>query len=236
MSYSYLLKASKIVCIGRNYVAHIKELNNQAPKEPFFFLKPPSSFLTTTSQEPILIPKNTVVHHEIELAVVLGKDLKLLGDLFSNEDVLEAIDAYALALDLTARSIQDVNKAKGLPWTIAKGFDTFLPISKLIPKEKIPDPYNVQLNCSVNGELKQQDLTSLMVFDIKKILVYMSNVMTLKKGDIILTGTPKGVGPVAPGDVIKGWATVDGNTIEESKMEFLCEENPGSYVFSKENL
>ncbi|GMM37902.1 Fmp41 protein [Saccharomycopsis crataegensis] len=232
MSYSYLSRASKIVCIGRNYVAHIKELNNQRPAEPFFFLKPPSSLLTNNSGEPILIPKNVVVHHEIELAAVLNRDLKnLTMDSFSDADVLDSIEGYALALDLTARSIQDVNKAKGLPWTIAKGFDTFCPISGFIPKSKIPDPYNCMLTCNVNNELRQHDLTSLMIFNLKKILVYMSGVMTLKKGDIVLTGTPKGVGPLKPGDTIDGHITIDGKIVEESIINFKCEENPSPFVF-----
>lgn len=230
--YSYLSNASKIVCIGRNYVAHIKELNNKQPAEPFFFLKPPSSFLKM-GEGPILIPNNVLVHHEIELAAVIDKDLKnLTMSSFSEQDSLDSILGYALALDLTARNVQDVAKARGLPWTIGKGFDTFCPMSQFIPKSKIPDPYNVNLKCSVNGNVRQDDMTSLMIFNFRKIIVYMSSIMTLKKGDILLSGTPKGVGALVPGDVIEGSITVDGKLIEESTIKFNVDQSPSPYVFT----
>lgn len=237
MSFNYLKQASKIVCIGRNYVAHIKELNNQGTAEPFFFLKPPSSLLQSDANKPILIPKNTIVHHEIELAAVLNRDLQnLTMGTFSDQDALDAIGGYALALDLTARSLQEVAKKKGLPWTIAKGFDTFAPMSPFIAKESIPDPYAVQLNCSVNGQVRQSDPTSLMIFNLRKIFVYMSGIMTLKKGDIVLTGTPKGVGPLKPGDVIEGNIKVNGETIPESVIKFDVEENPSPFSFTPAHL
>lgn len=212
-------------------MAHIKELNNQGTSEPFFFLKPSSALLT---EGPILVPNKTIVHHEIELVAILNRDLRNLDDkTFTDLDALDCIEGWALALDLTARNVQDVAKAKGLPWTIGKGFDTFCPISQFIPKDKIPNPYEVQLSCRVNGDLKQQDLTSLMIFKIRKILAYMSGIMTLKKGDIILTGTPKGVGPIVPGDVISGEISVNGKVIPESKISFNVEQSPSPWVFTK---
>lgn len=233
MSFNYAKSARKILCIGRNYAAHIAELNNVKPQQPFYFLKPTSSILQQGAG-PVLIPKGTVVHHEVELAVILNKTLKNLNpDAFSDKDALDAIDGYALAIDFTARNVQDEAKKKGLPWSIGKGFDTFCPLSSFIPKSKIPDPYNVELFLKINGETKQDDLTSLMIFPINKILSTMSSVMTLEKGDIILTGTPKGVGKVVPGDHIVAGLKVDGVEIEEGHLDLPVEQKPGPYVYKE---
>lgn len=230
MSLKYIENARKILCIGRNYAAHIKELNNTAPQQPFFFLKPSSSVLEP-NLGPMLVPNGVVAHYEVELAISLGKDLKNLPPSFSAEEALDAIDGYALAIDFTARNVQDEAKKKGLPWSIGKGFDTFLPLSNFIPKEKIPDPYNVNLSLAVNGEVKQNDSTNLMIFPIHRILSHMSAIMTLQKGDLILTGTPKGVGPVKPGDHVVAALSVDGDMIES--IEFDCEEKDGPYVYKE---
>lgn len=228
----YIGQAGKILCIGRNYAAHIKELNNATPSEPFFFLKPRSSVLKP-GEGPFLVPKGVVVHHEVEFAFILGKTLKNLLPSFSREEALDAIEGYALAVDMTARNVQDEAKKKGLPWTIGKGFDTFLPLSNFIPKNSIPDPYNVELSFSVNGSIKQQDKTNLMLFPIHKILSYMSSIMTLEKGDIILTGTPKGVGPINPGDNFKATLSVDDEVLDDATIELEAQEKPGPYDFSK---
>lgn len=230
--YRYTQQARKVLCIGRNYVDHIKELNNKAPKQPFFFLKPTSSIVTENN--PILVPQGTTVHYEMELALILGKELKNL-DLasFNNQQALDAIDGYALALDLTARNVQDEAKKKGLPWSIGKGFDTFLPMSKYISKSQLSDPHNALIDCHVNGSTKQHDSTNLMIFQIPQILSTMSAVMTLEPGDIILTGTPKGVGPIVPGDKIGGSLSFNGKVIEESKMKFNVEEKPGPYFYKE---
>lgn len=232
MSLRYIDNARKILCIGRNYAAHIKELNNAAPLQPFFFLKPSSSILKPNSG-PFLVPKGVVVHHEVELAFVLNRDLKDLPTSFSAEEALECIDGYALSIDMTARNVQDEAKKKGLPWSIGKGFDTFLPLSNYIPKEKIPDPYNVELSLSVNGEVRQKDMTNLMIFPIHRILSHMSAIMTLQKGDLILTGTPKGVGQINPGDVIRATIGVDGKEIEDATIEITAEQKPGPYEFKE---
>lgn len=231
MSYSYINKAGKFLCIGRNYMAHIKELNNAVPSEPFFFLKPSSSALIPGEGD-ILIPKNVIAHHEVELACVIGKDLKNLDpETFGPDEALEAIDGYALAIDMTARNVQDKAKGKGLPWTIGKGFDTFMPLSSFIPKSQITDPYNVELNLKVNDELRQHDLTNLMIFPIHKFLSMMSSIMTIEKGDVILTGTPKGVGSVKPGDVVEAWINFKGERIHESDLKFHVSQKPGPYEF-----
>lgn len=120
---------------------------------------------------------------------------------------------------------------KGLPWSIGKGFDTFLPLSEFIPKHKIPDPYNVRLSLSINGETKQDDKTNLMLFPIHKILSHMSCIMTLQKGDLILTGTPKGVGAVKPGDVLKAELTYNDESL--ASIDVTAEEKPGPYEYKE---
>lgn len=134
---------------------------------------------------------------------------------------------------MTARNIQEEAKKKGLPWDISKGFDTFLPISKLIPKSKIPDPHNIEIWLKVNGETKQEDSTELFLFTIPRVLSDISKVMTLEEGDIVITGTPKGVGPVVPGDVMTGGIRVDGKELEEASIEFGVEDSKGAYVFAE---
>lgn len=232
-AYKFSRQAGKILCIGRNYVDHIKELNNRAPSQPFFFLKPRSSILHP-GEGSILIPEGTKVHYELELAIILGKKLQNLDPSnFSEEAAIDAIDGYCLALDLTARNAQDEVKKKGLPWTIAKGFDTFLPLSKYIPKSSIPDPHNAHLELKVNDVVKQSDSTNLMVFRIPRILSTMSSIMTLEPGDIILTGTPKGVGPIVPGDQINGRISFNGNAVQEGDLDFAVDAKPGPYVYKE---
>ncbi|KAI3403233.1 hypothetical protein KGF56_003968 [Candida oxycetoniae] len=228
MSLKYINDARKILCIGRNYIEHIKELNSMRPQQPFFFLKPSSSVLKPNSG-PFLVPKGVTVHHEVELAFTLNRDLQNLSPDFSPQEALESIEGYALTIDMTARNVQNEAKKKGLPWSIGKGFDTFLPVSSFIPKEKIPDPYNVELELKVNGEIKQHEKTNLMIFPIHKILSTMSNIMTLEKGDLILTGTPKGVGPIVAGDEIEATLSVDGKVLETIKCK--AETKPGYYEY-----
>lgn len=230
MSLNYINNARKILCIGRNYAAHIKELLNATPQQPFFFLKPSSSVLKPNSG-PFLVPRGVVVHHEVELGIVLNRTLRDLPDSFSNEEALECIESYALTIDMTARNVQDEAKKKGLPWSIGKGFDTFLPVSHSIAKKDIPDPYKVELSLSINDKVKQQDTTDLMLFPIHRILSHMSRIMTLEKGDLILTGTPKGVGPVEAGDHVKATLSVDGKVLET--IEFDAEQKPGPYEYKE---
>lgn len=167
----------------------------------------------------------------MELAFTLNRDLVNLPLSFSAADALKCIDGYALTIDMTARNVQDEAKKKGLPWSIGKGFDTFLPVSNFIEKEKIPDPYDVELLLKVNGEVRQQDKTNLMLFPIHRILLHMSAIMTLEKGDLILTGTPKGVGQIKVGDKIEAALKVDGKIIEEIKLN--AEEKGGPYAYTE---
>lgn len=207
------------------------ELNNTRPKQPFFFLKPPSS-IVLPGQGPCVRPKGVDLHYEIELALIIGKTVRDLKP-DDEQGALDAIESYALALDMTARNIQNEAKKKGLPWDIAKGFDTFLPLSNIIPKSAIPDPHNIELYLTVNGEVHQQDSTELLLFRIPRLLSDISKVMALEPGDLVLTGTPKGVGPVVPGDVMRGGIRVNGKEIEEAKLEVPVVEATGAYEFSE---
>ncbi|EGS19046.1 uncharacterized protein CTHT_0056680 [Thermochaetoides thermophila DSM 1495] len=226
-----LKKAGKVVCIGRNYADHIAELNSARPKQPFFFQKPTSTILLP-GEGPVIRPRGVNLHYEVELALILNKRLK---DFDPNDEqgALDAIESYALSIDMTARNVQNEAKQKGLPWDISKGFDTFLPLSKPIAKSAIPDPHNIELYLMVNGEVKQQDSTQLMLFRIPRILADISKVMTLEAGDIVLTGTPKGVGPVVPGDVMRAGIRVDGKELEEAKIEVAVEESKGAYEYKE---
>lgn len=134
---------------------------------------------------------------------------------------------------MTARNAQNEAKKKGLPWSIAKGYDTFLPLSRLIPKSKIPDPHNVELYLQVNGKDVQRDNTELFLFQIPRIIADISKVMTIEEGDIVITGTPKGVGPVVKGDVMKGGILVDGVEVEESVIEVGVEDSTSSYEYKE---
>jgi acylpyruvate hydrolase len=134
---------------------------------------------------------------------------------------------------MTARNVQDEAKKKGLPWSIAKGFDTFLPISNFIAKSRISDPHNLNLWLTVNNEVKQSDNTELMLFKIPRQLSDISRVMTLEKGDLVLTGTPKGVGSVKPGDIMKAGLKMNGKDIEEANIEVPVVDREGPYEFKE---
>ncbi|KAK1600354.1 fumarylacetoacetate hydrolase [Colletotrichum navitas] len=226
-----LKKAGKVMCIGRNYADHIKELNSARPKQPFFFLKPTSSILLPGAG-PVLRPKGVDMHYEVELALIMGKQVKDLSP-DDYEGAIDAIEAYALAIDMTARNTQNEAKKKGLPWSIAKGFDTFLPMSDIVKKSAIPDPHDIELFLKVNNETKQDASTNLMLFPIPRILSDISKVMTLEAGDIVLTGTPAGVGPAVPGDIIHAGLRVNGKELPEAKIEVGVEESPSSYQFAE---
>mmetsp|Transcript_9467 Transcript_9467/g.15500 ORF Transcript_9467/g.15500 Transcript_9467/m.15500 type:complete len:210 (-) Transcript_9467:2640-3269(-) len=183
-----------IVGIGRNYVAHARELNNPLPKEPFFFLKPSSSVVASGC--PIELPSNVgPVHHEAELAVVIGKTAKKVKG-----DCYDYIEGYAVAIDVTARALQEEAKGMGMPWTKAKGFDTFCPLGPVVDKSLVKDPHDLVVYLSVNGEERQRASTGLMIFPIPALIEAITDVMTLEKGDVILTGTPAGVAEIVPGD------------------------------------
>ncbi|KAJ2510884.1 hypothetical protein GGI11_005318 [Coemansia sp. RSA 2049] len=209
---SFAQTGRKIVAIGRNFSEHAKELGNAVPKAPFFFLKPTSSYVLSPGK--IEIPRGCIVHHEVELGVVIGKK----GRDIKAADAFDHVAGYALALDMTARNLQDEAKANGLPWSAAKGFDTFTPIGEFIPATSIPDPQKVRLWVKVAGQVKQDGTTDAMVFQIPQLIEHISGIMTLEEGDLILTGTPKGVGPIAVGDRVV--AGLEYKSEELSRIEF----------------
>ena len=191
------LSIGTIYCIGRNYVAHARELNNEVPDEPVVFLKPSGSVITDGGT--IELPSQSKnVHHEVELTLVLKEGGKSIPE----EKALSYIAGYGVGIDVTARDIQQQAKERSHPWAVAKGFNTFAPLSTFIPAGEIPDPQNIELHMSVNGETRQSDNTRLMIFPVASLISYLSQIFTLKAGDIIFTGTPKGVSPIASGDQI----------------------------------
>jgi len=188
----------KLVCLARTYRKHAEEMHTTITKNPLLFLKPASSVIF--NGESILIPKmSKCLHHEVELGVIIGKKCKKI----KQKDALDFILGYCVALDITARDIQDEAKKNGWPWSIAKGFDTFAPISEVVLKEKIKDPNNLDLLLKVNGEIKQNSNTKYMIFSVEKIIEFISSIMTLEEGDLILTGTPEGVGEIVKGDILE---------------------------------
>ncbi|PVU93553.1 hypothetical protein BB561_003195 [Smittium simulii] len=209
----FVRKGKKIVAIGENYLGHIKELNGSAPSQVMFFLKPVSSYLKSPAT--ILIPKARLVHHEIEFGCIIGKT----GRDIKKSEALEHVSGYALALDLTTRDEQNVARKIGYPWTVCKGYDHFTPVGEFIPKEKIPDPNNVQIWAKVNGSFRQNDNTSNMIFKLPDLISEVSKVMTLEEGDLLITGTPEGVGPIVKGDKINAGLSYNGKTLSEISFD-----------------
>ena len=196
------LPIGKIVCVGRNYAAHAKELGNEIPKSPLLFMKPATAAVAL--EKPFSIPANLgSVHHEVEIALLIGEQASSIAE----HDAWSCISAVGVALDLTLREVQDKLKAKGQPWEMAKAFDGSCPLSSWVPLEKISDKNNIQIRLEKNGELKQDGNSQQMITAIPKLIAYISQFFTLQPGDVILTGTPAGVGPLASGDILK--ATLD---------------------------
>ena len=192
------LKPTKIVGVARNYQVHAEEMKAESPKEPNFFLKPPSSLLAKNGE--VILPKASArVDHEVELAVIMKTKTKKVKP----ENVKEKILGYTILVDVTARDIQASAKEKGMPWTIAKGFDTFAPIGpRIVPVDEV-DFGNLDIWLKVNGVYKQRGNTSQMIFSVEELVSFISNIMTLEPMDVIATGTPSGVGPMNDGDVVE---------------------------------
>lgn len=193
---------SKIIGIGLNYVKHIDEMKSIPQREPVIFIKPNSSLFDITQPIPILKDSGTV-HHEIELAVCIGKQ----GSNISVELANDYIAGFGLALDLTLRDIQCKAKAAGLPWAIAKGFDNSCPVSQFVEKNSINNYNDLTLKLTVNGKNRQNSSTANMIFKIPFLIHYISQFFTLNTGDLIITGTPEGVGPLNEGDLIEAGIT-----------------------------
>ncbi|KAI0748432.1 hypothetical protein C8Q80DRAFT_1219586 [Daedaleopsis nitida] len=224
---SFVQQGKKIVAVGRNYSEHAKELNNAVPKEPILFLKPTTSYVPSGGN--VEIPEGVLAHYEVELGVVVSK---------RGRDIPEAeaesyVAGYALAVDMTARNLQEEIKAKRLPWTVAKGFDTFTPISSYIPRELVADAAALGLVLKVNGTVKQDGNTKDMLFSIPRLIQHISTIMTLEEGDLILTGTPSGVGPVVPGDKVECTLT-DSTGKQLATLNFNAVQRKGGYQYKPE--
>lgn len=190
----------KILCIGRNYAAHIEELKNEKPGNPVVFLKPETALLKHGS--PFFYPdfsKN--IHHEVEIVLKIKKEGKYINRKFA----ARYFDEISLGIDFTARDLQDHCKENRLPWEIAKAFNGSAPIGEFLPFRDVNAATGINFHLTVNGEIRQKGNTALMLFDFGTILEYISRFFMLKKGDLIYTGTPAGVGPVLPGDHLEGF-------------------------------
>ena len=192
------IPVGKIVCIGRNYVEHIKELGNQIPDKPVIFIKPASSIVGEGGTI-VIPPHSSDCHHEVELAVMIGSAAK---NVHAN-NALEHVTGYAVALDLTLRDIQSAQKEKGLPWEIAKAFDTACPLSAFVPADQVGDPQKLQIKLIVNDEVRQDGDTGDMMRSVAELIAAASAYFTLEAGDILLTGTPSGVGRIVSGDKLE---------------------------------
>lgn len=196
----------KIIAVGRNYAEHIQELNNEQPDDPVIFTKPETAILRPG--DPFFYPDfSSDVHHEVEIIVRISRTGKNIDQKFAHRYYEE----IGVGIDFTARDVQSKLKAKGLPWDLAKGFNGSAPMSAFVPKSEFPDLRNLNFHLDVNGETRQVGNTSMMLFQIDYLISFVSNYFMLLQGDIIFTGTPKGVGPVQVGDRLTAY-------LEDRKM------------------
>jgi acylpyruvate hydrolase len=189
----------KIICIGRNYAEHAKEMKSDVPTEPVYFMKPDTSLL---KESDFYFPDFTGdLHHEIELVLKISKAGKHIEEQFAHKYYEE----IGLGIDFTARDIQAKCKEKGLPWEKAKAFDNAAPIGNFVKKEELGDLNNIRFELKINGETRQSGNSKDLIFSFDKVIAYVSRFVTLKTGDLIYTGTPEGVGPVKIGDKMEGF-------------------------------
>lgn len=196
----------KIICVGRNYADHARELNNPVNEEPVIFLKPETALLQ--KRQPFFMPDfSNEIHHEIELVVKINR----LGKNIETQFAHKYYEEIGLGIDFTARDLQTKLKSKGLPWELAKSFDGSAPVGEFISKKVLDNPEKIGFSLKKNGEIVQSGSSADMIFSIDQIISFVSAFFTLKKGDLIFTGTPAGVGPISKGDTLEGF-------IEEKKM------------------
>jgi len=206
---------NKILAVGKNYLDHVKEMGGaNFPKNPIIFQKPLTSLLPPECSVLYLPKHKRPIHHEIELGVMIsqkGKDIP-------QANYKDYIAGFVLALDLTDRDLQAQFKKDSLPWDLSKGQDGFTPVSKFIPKEKVIDFNKLELLLKINGKMRQNDSTEHMNYKIPFLIEFCSSFMTLNPGDIILTGTPSGVGPLADGDLVEGFLLQEKQILGELKL------------------
>ena len=202
----------KIIAIGRNYAEHAKELNNPIPDEPVIFMKPDSAVIL--KDNPFYYPDfSNDIHYEVEIVVKISQ----IGKNISKQFAYKYYEEIGIGIDFTARDIQSKCKAKGLPWELAKGFDGSAPIGKFQSKNNFDNLRNINFHLDLNGKTVQQGNTSMMLHSIDEIIAYTSSYFTLKKGDLIFTGTPAGVGPVKIGDVLT--AFIEGKQLLKTEIK-----------------
>jgi 2-keto-4-pentenoate hydratase/2-oxohepta-3-ene-1,7-dioic acid hydratase in catechol pathway len=202
----------KIIAIGRNYAEHAKELNNPIPDEPVIFMKPDSAVIL--KDNPFYYPDfSNDIHYEVEIVVKISQ----IGKNISKQFAYKYYEEIGIGIDFTARDIQSKCKAKGLPWELAKGFDGSAPIGKFQSKNNFDNLRNINFHLDLNGKTVQQGNTSMMLHSIDDIIAYISSYFTLKKGDLIFTGTPAGVGPVKIGDVLT--AFIEGKQLLKTEIK-----------------
>lgn len=190
----------KIIAIGRNYVAHAKELNNEVPTQPVIFLKPDTALLK--DNKPFYLPDfSSDIHYELEVVLKICKEGKHIAEKFA----AYYYEEVGLGIDFTARDIQAKHKEKGLPWELAKAFDNSAAVGSFLPKSDFTDVYDLNFNLKINEEEKQAGHTANLIFSFEHIIAFVSKYITLKKGDLIFTGTPAGVGAVKQGDHLQAW-------------------------------
>ena len=188
----------KIICLARTYRRHAEEMGSPVADDIVMFLKPSSAVIH--DGQSIRIPEQVgEVHHEVEMAMVIGRE----GSHIPASRAASHVYGYAVAVDVTARDVQREAKQQGLPWTTAKGYDTFCPLSSVAPVSQIEDPYALELSLLVNGDQRQSSTTSRLLCSVDEIIAAVSRVMMLCRGDVILTGTPEGVGPLHRGDIVE---------------------------------
>ncbi|MEJ5962718.1 fumarylacetoacetate hydrolase family protein [Pedobacter immunditicola] len=190
----------KIIAIGRNYAAHAKELNNPVPTTPVIFMKPDTALLK--DNKPFYIPDfSNDIHYELEVVLKICKEGKHIQEKFA----ANYYEEIGLGIDFTARDIQSRHKEKGLPWELAKSFDNSAAVSNFIPKTQVENIYDFDFKLDINQENRQLGNTKNLLFSFEKIIAFVSQYITLKKGDLIFTGTPEGVGQVLAGDHLEAW-------------------------------
>jgi len=193
-----VIGVGKILCLGRNYAEHVREMNSELPEFPIVFLKPSTALIADGGG--IKIPSfSNELHYEVELVVLIGRECSSIAP----KDAWDHIAGYAVGLDMTLRDIQSEAKKRGLPWSVAKGFDTSAPISTIVEKSAVQNPGQLSISLSVNGKIRQNSNTHKMIFSIDHVVSYLSSIFTLEQGDLIFTGTPEGVGAVVPGDILE---------------------------------
>ena len=196
------VSVGKLLCIGRNYADHAAEMKREVPDEPMVFLKPATA-LIRSGDAVQLPPRSQNVHHEVELVAAIGSKARDVAP----DRALDHVVAYGVGLDITARDLQNDAKEQRHPWSVAKGFDTFAPLGPLVPAATLGDPQTVELTLRRNGTVRQQASTADMMFSVADLVSYCSQIFTLMPGDLLYTGTPSGVGPIADGDTLAATAT-----------------------------